>query len=204
MRKMIYVLIFVVSMFLSCSVPFYERAEITQGFSGGAGVFAAWEPWWVYSFDLFGSNDGLEVEDYYSAFGATAFLRYAKSERTMYFLEASFAPIVTFYETDGYDYVGDFQLGAKFKSGTKGAIRVTTGLPIIDVAYLYDFNDMLTGKVGLGYRGLQLGLGMNRKISDNLQGFTSFNIAVPGGFDFSFEDGIPPIAASIGVGVEIK
>jgi hypothetical protein len=45
---------------------------------------------------------------------------------------------------------------------------------------------------------------MNRKISDNLQGFTSFNIAVPGGFDFSFEDGIPPIAASIGVGVEIK
>ena len=147
---------------LNCAGPYYERAAITEGFSGGVGV---------------GVTAGDRVTQQYNDIDAptvdvrdvsglgTAFVRYGWSNSIAAYLQGTAGRGAWDHKgviqgaEDLDEQLTEVQVGVKFRAGRSGAVKAGIGLPgLLDVAYLRDFGRPLTALVGFGMRGLSLGV----------------------------------------------
>lgn len=166
---------------LSCAGPYYERAAITEGFSGGAGIgITAGERVTQGYPDI---EDRPEVVRDVSGLG-TAFVRYGWSNSAAVFMQATAGrgawddPNVYRAARGLNGQLTDIQLGAKFRVGSNGAIEAALGsLGLLDVAYLHDFGSPLTAVVGLGVRGLTVGVTHHLSISSRILQHTSLTVS---------------------------
>jgi hypothetical protein len=147
---------------LSCAGPYYERAAITPGLSGGGGIgLTAGDrlvggPTWPEEATMLGRD--------LSVLG-TGFVRYGVSPNASLFgqLTSGYGlwNHATYRSNTPLDLIScltDFQLGAKFRVGRHGALRTNLGLmDLFDIAYLHDFGEHLSGGGGIGLRGISLG-----------------------------------------------
>lgn len=177
----------------SCSIPLYERAEISPGLSLGAGVSAE-AAWQLTSLDfdhIPGVDLGLCLTPTFSA-------RYGFSERAGMFVSTHLGcgwwlGLDSLWQQDArgalspvdrYDqfprpvpYVVDFRLGGKFRVGERGALVPALSFPgIIDLDYLHDFGPDLSGRVGLGIRGISVGLNASRPLGERLRGYVGLTV----------------------------
>lgn len=207
MRRIIDGALILVSFFLSCSVPFYERAKITKGFSGGIGLGVGSGR--TVSGSTYPGPPFLPTFDYYMGGLGNIFLRYGFSEYFLLFFQGSAGTGLWLtgpggnVTTEKIPKLLDAQLGVKFRTGENDAIRLNIGYPsLLDFVYLHDFNSYLTGNIGLGARGLGVGIVKHNKISEMVIGHTSLNLLTGWEFfrgcPFRF---IPAI--SLGFGIEV-
>jgi hypothetical protein len=172
---------------LSCAGPYYERAAITDGYSGGVGI---------------GITAGERVTQEYRDMDAptvvvrdvsglgTAYVRYGWSNSAAFFMQATAGRGAWDHRNviqgaeDLNGQLTDVQLGAKFRAGSNGAVKVGIGYPgLLDVAYLHDFGAPLTAVVGVGLRGLSLGITHHLSISPTILQHTSLTVTA-----FPFDD----------------
>jgi hypothetical protein len=145
---------------LACAGPFYERAAVTPGLSGGGGVGLTAGERMMMGYDDF----PITVRDL-SLLGS-GYIRYGLSDRTSIFAQATAGYGAWNHEALAHATpaalalsLTDIQLGAKFRLGGNGALKASLGLPsVVDVAYLHDFGRYITTNVGIGLRGASLGL----------------------------------------------
>jgi len=190
---------------LSCAGPYYERAAISESLSGGVGI---------------GMTVGEGVPQEYNGIDAsrvvvrdvsvlgTAYVRSGWSTSSAFFMQATAGRRTWFREgfvqdsTYPNELVTDIQLGAKFRVGSSGAVKAGIGYPgLLDVAYLHDFGAPLTAVVGVGLRGLTLGVTHHLNISPTILQHTSLTVAAfP--FDYDLERRHWVAGAFIGLGWE--
>jgi hypothetical protein len=166
---------------LNCAGPYYERAAITKGLSGGAGigitagerlaqVYGDMDEWPTVVRDVSGL--------------ATGSLRYGWSNSACFFAQATggygaWNHEAGYYRTNGelVPALLDVQVGLKFRAGHNGAVKAGIGLPgLLDVSYLHDFGRPWTAGVGVGLRGLSLGVTNHLNISPTVIQHTSLTI----------------------------
>ncbi len=190
---------------LSCAGPYYERAAITEGYSGGGGIGVtagqrlmqrgAIDEWPFVVRDVSGL--------------ATGYVRYGWSNSACFFLQATGGYGAWNHEAVRSGTNGDLalaltdiQLGVKFSAGTDGAVKAGIGLPgLLDIAYLHDFGRPLTASVGVGLRGVSLGLTHHLNISPTVVQHTSLTISA---FPYTDQETNRPwvVGAFLGVGWE--
>jgi hypothetical protein len=167
---------------LSCAGPYYERAAIAEGYSGGAGIgITAGER----LAQVYGDMDEWPTVVRNVSGLATGYVRYGWSSSACFFMQATggygaWNHEATYYSTNGdlAPSLLDIQLGVKFRAGRNGAVKAGIGLPgLLDIAYLHDFGRPWTVGVGVGLRGLSLGLTNHLNISPMIVQHTSLTIA---------------------------
>ena len=166
---------------LSCAGPYYERAAITEGYSGGAGIgITAGERLMQVGGDM--DEWPTVVRDVSGL--ATGYVRYGWSRSACFFAQATGGYGAWNHEAGYYRTSGDLapalldiQVGVKFRAGRNGAVKAGIGLPgLLDVAYLHDFGRPWTAGIGVGLRGLSLGLTNHLNISPTVIQHTSLTI----------------------------
>lgn len=197
-----YVLIpLVITLFLSCGAPFYyERAEIKKGLSGGIGVGGSACD--VISDPGPGDMDhiGPDKVDYCLAGMGSVFIRQGFSDKLALFIQGNVG-VGKWLTNDNpvrpIAVYGDGQIGLKFKSGEKGAIKISVGATsLVDIVYLYDNNNSFTTNVGVGFRGLNAGFTYHTKLSDRFLSHLTMNVSGP-----TFWSPVP-VSFSMGLGIE--
>jgi len=167
---------------LSCAGPYYERAAIMEGYSGGVGVgVTAGERVMQTGNDM---DEWPSVVRNVSGL-ATGYVRYGWSSSAAFFMQATGGYGAWNHEAVGGGTNGDLalaladlQLGVKFRAGRNGAVKAGIGLPgLLDLAYLHDFGRPWTAGIGVGLRGLSLGLTNHLNISPTIVQHTSLTIA---------------------------
>lgn len=187
---------------LACSVPLFERAEVTPGLSivAGAGIASG---------RLISGYSGVgnirpPVLDYAVCPVGLFRLSQGLSPDCGLFLQGAAGTGFWLTGTDSGAVVPvlyDVRVGGKVRAGRNGAARVGIGIPgFLDVDYLYDFNRHLTGTAGLGFRGLSLGLSGRLWLTRSVALVTAGNAV----FGWEYLDNhfrsIP--AASLGLAIE--
>jgi hypothetical protein len=167
---------------LNCAGPYYERAAITEGYSGGGGV---------------GVTAGERLMQVYGDFDewptvvrnvsglATGYVRYGWSNSACFFAQATGGYGAWNHAAAGRSSnsalapaLTDIQLGVKFRAGRSGAVKAGIGLPgLLDISYLHDFGDSWTAGAGVGLRGLSLNLTNHLNISSTILQHTSFTVS---------------------------
>lgn len=185
----------------SCSIPLYERAEMSQGLSLGAGLSAeaAWRMPLIDPEHGFGSVLGLCLTP-------SLCVRYGFSDRAGMFLSGYLGSGWWLgLDTAAYHYhshtpnpnpVGvDVRLGGKFRIGERGALLPALSFPgVIDLDYLLDFGPNLTGRFGLGLRGLSVGLNASRPLGDRLRGYVGLTVHEGWGSTIDVANYLPSVA----------
>jgi hypothetical protein len=166
---------------LSCAGPYYERAAIAEGYSGGVGVgVTAGER----LMQVGGNMDEWPTVVRDVSGLATGYVRYGWSNSACFFAQATEGYGAWNYEAlhnrTNWDLalgLTDIQVGLKFRAGRNGAVKAGIGIPgLLDVAYLRDFGRPWTAGVGVGLRGLSLGLTNHLNISPTVIQHTSLTI----------------------------
>ena len=180
--------IVVVVLFICCATPIYERAAIQKGllFGGGIGFNSG------STISGPPSGDFPYIDRYIGGLG-TLFLKYGFSEYFSLFLQINAGKGFwltyvdqevrnLYYPRQKNATFFDAQFGTKFSIGEEGeygAGRISIGYPsILDLCYLHDFNNSLTGDFGIGLRGLSLGLAHHYYPSEKVILHTAVNIAI--------------------------
>ena len=167
---------------LSCAGPYYERAAITKGWSGGGGVgVTAGERLML---DPEAEGPALDVVRDVSALG-TGYVRYGWSSSACFYAQATggygawnHAALYRYTPGDLALTLTDIQVGMKFRADRNGAVQVGIGLPgVLDIAYLHDFGKPLTANIGIGPRGLSLGVTHHLSLSPRLLQHTSLTVS---------------------------
>jgi len=135
---------------LSCAGPYYERAAITKGLSGGGGIgITAGERLMQTGNDM---DEWPSVVRDVSGL-ATGYLRYGWSNSACFFAQATggygaWNHEAVYRRSNGElaPALLDVQVGLKFRAGRNGAVKIGTGLPgLLVIAYLHDFGKSWTG-----------------------------------------------------------
>jgi len=168
----------------SCSIPLYERAEMSQGLSLGAGLSAeaAWRTPFIDPEHGFVSESDLGL-----CLTPSLCVRYGFSDRAGMFLSGYLGSgwwlrldtieIPPNHSLSPNPTGIDIRLGGKFRIGERGALLPALSFPgVFDLDYLHDFGPNLTGRVGLGLRGLSVGLNASRPLGDRLRGYVGLNL----------------------------
>lgn len=187
---------------LACSIPLFERAEVTPGLSVVAGAGVA-------SGRLISGYSGVgnirpPVLDYAVCPVGLFRLSQGLSPNYELFLQGAAGPGSWLISTDsgaGIPFLYDVRVGGKVRVGRNGAARIGIGMPgFLDADYLYDFNRHLTGTAGLGFRGFSLGLSGRLWLTRSVALVTAGNAV----FGWEYLDhhfrSIP--AASLGLAIE--
>jgi len=133
----------------SCTIPFTERARDPRGAAGGLGL------------GLTGSYVGEFDGDDYGAVGAyaSAWTRYGFSDWFSSTLQASW--LVTYPQYMSSLVPADVELGIKSSLSRKSALRLAGGFnlwwmmpSLVELTYIHDFSDLLTGSIGAGTNGV--------------------------------------------------
>lgn len=188
-----------------CSIPFFDRAEIVPGpkITGGISLntgyatsgFSPVPPYPI----------GFGYSDYYLDIAGTLRLNYGFSEKAGLVLQGIVGNGIWLTHSHEGPYfsplIYDFQIGAKFRTGKKGALQTTLGFPgLLDIWYIYDFNPYFTGTAGIGLRGIALGLTGTLPLKRNLLLHIGANLT--SGEMWGRPMRLP--AASLGVGLGYK
>jgi hypothetical protein len=191
---------------LSCAGPYYERAAITRGVSGGVGLGVTAGERLAQEYPDIDARP-VVVRDV-SGLG-TAFVRYGWANSVAVFAQATAGRGVwdtrNMYPNARGPLNGqltDIQLGAKLRVGRNGAIKAGVGLTdLLDITYLHDFGSPLTAVAGIGLRGLTLGVTHHLNISSSVLQHTSLSVCV---HDFADRPSRPWVAgAFLGLGWEL-
>lgn len=184
-----------------CSIPFYDRAEIVPGPTINGGVSLSTGNWVSGHPVIWEGPFGLPYIDSYLGLTGTLRVNYGISERIGLLLQPSVGAGQWLTGTTGSLLFYDLQLGAKFRTGERSALQTTLGyLSLLDLWYLYDINQNLTGTAGIGFRGISLGLTAALPLNRSLNLYLAGNIV--SGWDWL--KWAPQSAASLGIGVGFK
>ncbi len=185
---------------VSCSVPVYNRAEITTGPSliGGLAVSTGWTGSGTQPV----GNIRPPYLDYYSDILGTLGFRYGLSERLGLVFQGSVGTGRWLTEPEESSYkpiIYDVQVGAQVRTSRQGALLFTLGYPsIADLKYLHDFNRYLTAGIGIGTRGVALDLIGNLPLNQKLTLFLSGNVT--SGLIWLYPDPFPAFSLGAGIG----
>jgi hypothetical protein len=156
---------------LSYATPRYERAETPVGFSAGPGLSAVYQR----------SSD---VDGYWFS-RVNAFARYGFSSRFSLLVEGSCARLGS-----RWDY--EIGVGAKLRAWRHGALGISTGTPLLELSYLHDFSQNLSGNLQLGIRGGGLGVTYSVRPLPHVTLYGAGNVSVP------------PLAVSFGLAAGVS
>ncbi|MGQ9708356.1 MAG: hypothetical protein ACUVUR_05720 [bacterium] len=188
----------------SCSVPIYDRAEITPGpmvtagIGLGTGVATSAPP--AAPQYPFAVGD----VDYYSDLIGTLRLGYGFSERASVVMQGSLG-IGKWLTGKNWAYsplIWEFCAGLKLRTGPRSALQTTVGLPgLFDLVYLHDLNRRITVDGGIGLRGLILGINSNFPLNRTTTLFAAGEIRT--GWEWIYNYKFVPVG-SVGIGLGYK
>ncbi|MGQ9678826.1 MAG: hypothetical protein ACUVUD_06050 [bacterium] len=184
-----------------CSIPFYDRAEIVPGPTINGGVSLTTGNWTSGHPTIWEGPFGLPYIDSYLGITGTFRVNYGISERIGLLFQPSLGAGKWLAGPTGQILIYDIQLGAKFRTSEHSALQTTLGYPsLLDLWYLHDFNQNLTGTAGIGFRGISLGLTAAIPLKSPLHLYLAGNI-VSG---WEWLKWAPQTAASLGMGLGFK
>lgn len=184
-----------------CTIPLYDRAEIVPGPTIGGGLSLSTGNWPSSHPDFWEGPVGLPYIDSYLSLIGTFRVNYGISERVGLLLQPSLGAGQWRTGPTGSMLFYDIQLGAKFRTSKHSALQTTVGFPgLLDLLYLHDFNQNLTGTAGVGFRGISLGLTAAAPLNRSLNLYLAGNIV--SGWEWLKWANQP--AASLGIGFGFK
>ncbi len=194
-----------VTVFLACSVPIYDRAEVKPGpiLNGGVGIGTGITPSGV-SGDI-GLPFGWSHFDYHTSLLITAGLGYGFNNRVAVVFQGAYGTGWWLTGPAGGEpevpRVYQFSLGIKFRTTPNSALQANLGLPCpLELVYLRNFNPHFTGNASLGFNGVGIGLTGVYAINPRLALFLAGR-AVSGWEWLLKPDGAIIPAVSLGVGL---
>jgi len=205
-------------LFFACATPYFERAAMEPGWSGGGGAGIGGGSFWSaregINYMYFGNHVALK---------ATLFGRYNFSRRFGLFTQWTTGAAyeisdraargwITWGLLDAIVETADIELGAKFGLGENDALRVALGTAFIAVpalanlTWLHDLDESWTTNLGLGTRGLVAGVGFHFPLGTSTVGHLSLTGAASGrtqGGEFGTKFYVP-VTGQFGFAVEAR
>jgi hypothetical protein len=172
----------------SCAAPYFERAAMEKGWSGGGGVGVGFGSFPSLRYDMDDPYEYAHVAPKVTLFGRCNFSRrfglFAQLTDGLAYELSPYSGFKTPIGLWSLMEMADFQLGAKFRLGSVDAARVAVGtvygiVPmLLEVAWLRDLNESWTTNVGLGTRGFSFGIGHHFPLAGWASGHLSLTGAI--------------------------
>jgi len=201
-------------LFSACAAPYFERAAMEPGWSGGGGAGIGGGSFWSAragtNYMYFGNHVALK---------ATLFGRYNFSRRFGLFTQWTTGAAYEISDRDARGWIGllgavmetaDIELGARFGLDENDALRVALGtayvvVPVLaNLTWLHDLDESWTTNLGFGTRGLVAGVGFHFPLGRSTVGHLSLTGAASGrteGGEFGTKFYVP-VTGQFGFAVE--